>query len=261
MFEPPVELDLDDRLTAAKSAVYSAEHEFGPHHEVVAETLEAYATLLRKAKYRTLEAVNAESRAYEIRKLNNPESEQLHGRNPYGSYEESTKKCLHCGEFIPRSATTCQVCHHELQNYAGFWLRFVARLVDELLLGCVCGTVGLIGFIGLCIASTTLPNDLAGILVLGYFAVTILVTIIVEWLYHALFEASSLKATPGKLILGLQVVNEQGEGLTFSRSTARHFAKILSAIMLNVGFIMAAFTEKKQALHDIMVDALVVRKQ
>jgi uncharacterized RDD family membrane protein YckC len=71
-------------------------------------------------------------------------------------------------------------------------------------------------------------------------------------------ESSSRQATVGKIALGLRVTDLNGERITFLRATGRYFGKIISGMILYIGFIMAAFTEKRQALHDLMAECLVV---
>ena len=86
-----------------------------------------------------------------------------------------------------------------------------------------------------------------------------LVAVVVTWLYFALMESSARGATVGKLILGLRVVDDQGARISFLRATGRFFAKIISGIILLIGYIMAAFTDRKRALHDIIAGTLVVK--
>jgi uncharacterized RDD family membrane protein YckC len=74
-------------------------------------------------------------------------------------------------------------------------------------------------------------------------------------------ESSERQATIGKKALGIIVTDAHGKRITFYRASGRHFGKIVSSITLGVGFVMAGFTKKKQALHDIMFDCLVVVKQ
>jgi uncharacterized RDD family membrane protein YckC len=74
-------------------------------------------------------------------------------------------------------------------------------------------------------------------------------------------ESSPQQATLGKMALGLKVTDLQGERLSFARATGRYFGKIVSSLILFVGFMMAGWTEKKQALHDIMAGTLVVKKR
>jgi uncharacterized RDD family membrane protein YckC len=80
----------------------------------------------------------------------------------------------------------------------------------------------------------------------------------VNWLYFTLQESSQRQATIGKMALGIVVTDLNGERIGFAKATGRYFAKILSAIILLIGFIMVAFTEKKQGLHDILAGTLVV---
>ena len=80
------------------------------------------------------------------------------------------------------------------------------------------------------------------------------------WLYFALQESSPAGATLGKRAMGLRVVDLGGGRISLARATGRYFAKWLSALPLGLGFLMAAFTEKKQALHDILAGTLVVEK-
>ena len=79
------------------------------------------------------------------------------------------------------------------------------------------------------------------------------------WLYEASLESSSRQATLGKMALGLKVTDEYGNRISFARASARFFSKILSRMLLMVGYIMAGFTARKQALHDMLAGTLVVR--
>ena len=80
------------------------------------------------------------------------------------------------------------------------------------------------------------------------------------WIYFAAFESSPKQATPGKMALGIKVTDLNGRRIGFGKATGRYFGKILSFIILGIGFIMIAFTEKKQGLHDKMAGCLVVNK-
>jgi uncharacterized RDD family membrane protein YckC len=77
------------------------------------------------------------------------------------------------------------------------------------------------------------------------------------WLYFAILETMK-QATPGKMIVGIKVTDMNGTPITFGRATGRYFAKIISSLTFGVGYIMAAFTQQKQALHDIISGCLVV---
>jgi uncharacterized RDD family membrane protein YckC len=148
--------------------------------------------------------------------------------------------------------------------YAGFWLRFVAFIIDAIVLGCVgwivtipfMASMGLRGI--LAGYRTNSPEDL--IPLMGMLFKVIVIRAILQWLYYALMESSSWQATLGKKALGLEVTDLEGNRIGFGRASGRFFAKILSALILWIGFIMAGFTEKKQALHDMIAGTLVIRK-
>jgi uncharacterized RDD family membrane protein YckC len=80
------------------------------------------------------------------------------------------------------------------------------------------------------------------------------------WLYYAGFESSYLMATPGKKLLGLYVTNSDNQRISFGQATGRYFAKVISAVILGIGYLMAGFTERKQALHDTIANCLVWKK-
>ncbi|MGC1597749.1 MAG: RDD family protein, partial [Candidatus Acidiferrales bacterium] len=80
-------------------------------------------------------------------------------------------------------------------------------------------------------------------------------------LYYAWMESSQYQGTLGKMALGLTVTDLQGRRVTFARASGRFFAKIITGLIpLAIGYIMAGFTEKKQALHDMIASCLVLRK-
>ena len=142
--------------------------------------------------------------------------------------------------------------------YAGFWLRAVAYLIDTVIISVALALVGSFhasAFIIFPDANATSRATLPQLTPLA-----ILLTIPIVWLYYALFEASSWQATPGKRVLGLYVTDLQGHPITFARATIRHFAKIISSLTFLVGYFLAGFTGKKQALHDMIARCLVLRR-
>jgi uncharacterized RDD family membrane protein YckC len=147
-------------------------------------------------------------------------------------------------------------------EYAGFWLRFAAILVDGLIvMGCF------LVFWVIMLLATFVVGLIAGVVpILGVvcglilFLVYLAVAIGGPWYYFAKQESSPNMATIGKRLLGLQVVDLQGQRISFMKATGRHFGKILSSF-LYIGFIIAAFTEKKQGLHDILAGCLVIKKR
>ena len=149
--------------------------------------------------------------------------------------------------------------------YAGFWLRFVALLIDGLLLYFVSMILFLpfaastgMGMRGM---MTGRPPDPQAIFPMIHALLRLaLLRTVLHWLYYSLLESSAWQGTLGKKALGLEVTDLDGNRISFGRATGRFFAKIISAIILGIGYIMAGFTEKKQALHDILAGTLVIRK-
>jgi uncharacterized RDD family membrane protein YckC len=135
--------------------------------------------------------------------------------------------------------------------YAGFWRRLVAIIIDWLVLTVV-GTI-----IGLAFGLVLISGDVSA--QLGHTIANVL-GITIGWLYFALMESSVKQATLGKMALGLMVTDLNGGRISFARATGRHFAKIISALLLFLGFLMAGFTQRKQALHDMIASCLVIRQ-
>ena len=149
-------------------------------------------------------------------------------------------------------------------RFAGFWIRVGAALIDSIILLTINIALALIvtgdyyvrvfeylasGF------QTLAPSrDAMGYLLL----LTNVLQAIVAWLYLAWFESSRHQATPGKMVLKLKVVDHRDQRISFARATGRSFAKHLSTLVCMIGWIMVAFTERKQGLHDIMAGTFVV---
>jgi uncharacterized RDD family membrane protein YckC len=138
------------------------------------------------------------------------------------------------------------------------WIRVVAALIDAIAVGVVTGPVSLligvvIGIAGHTVAMPKPGVDVASLIITGSFST------LVNWLYAALLESSSHQATLGKMALGLKVTDLEGRRISFVRATGRHFAKILSGMVLFIGFIMVGFTRRKQGLHDMVAGTLVIR--
>ncbi len=153
-------------------------------------------------------------------------------------------------------------------NYAGFWKRFGAYLIDSVIIGIVMGVFMMIFGIGLFGSMASMDsmemqmdeeaaNAMAAGMIGGMMTFFFLLSA-AQWLYFALMESSSKQATLGKMALGIIVTDLNGNRLSFGRATGRYFGKIISGAILMIGYIMAAFTEKKQALHDIIAGCLVV---
>lgn len=130
---------------------------------------------------------------------------------------------------------------------AGFWKRVAAYLLDYVILFVAIFLFFVIaGMMGI-ISPDAAESSGTGIGILAF------------WLYFALQESGQHQATIGKRALAIKVVTLAGKAPSFWRGTGRHFAKILSGLLLCIGYLMCIFTAKKQCLHDIMADCLVVR--
>ena len=152
--------------------------------------------------------------------------------------------------------------------YAGFWLRVVAHLIDDLLLGIGIGILVLIGVTMVGIDSIrSMAEGMKGEdfqmpapIISAIFFVT-LASIVLVWIYNASMESSIHQGTLGKMALGLIVTDSQGRPIGFGHATGRYFAKIITGLIpLGIGYAMAGFTEKKQALHDMIAGCLVLRR-
>jgi uncharacterized RDD family membrane protein YckC len=154
------------------------------------------------------------------------------------------------------------------KKFAGFWWRFLAIIIDGIIVGIaqwiiITPLLGLIGFGAFKAASGDITTDQAvGLVgaVVGAAMLTWLFTVVAAWLYFALMESSKFQGTIGKLALGIIVTDMEGNKISFGRATGRYFGKIVSAIIIYIGFMMAGFTEKKQGLHDILAGTLVWKK-
>lgn len=147
------------------------------------------------------------------------------------------------------------------ETYAGFWKRFAAAIID----GIVTGIGGLVvagPIIALMILSATSARGEPDMEALGVAldGVANLLGLLLGWIYSAAMESSPLQATLGKMALQIKVTDLDGARVSFGKATGRHFAKFVSALLLFAGFVMAAFTAKKQGLHDLMAGCLVVNK-
>jgi uncharacterized RDD family membrane protein YckC len=127
-------------------------------------------------------------------------------------------------------------------NYGGFWIRFLAYLVDSLIVT--------VGFVGIMLLLGAMGLELAG---------AEIIFLVLSILYWALMHSSPRQATIGKALCGLKVGGPNGERLSLPRALGREAAKIISSLTLLIGFIIAAFTRNKQALHDFVASTYVVR--
>jgi len=148
-------------------------------------------------------------------------------------------------------------------QYAGFWLRFLAYLIDSLVLSVPAVFFVFLMFVGMAGSLSQIERRNEVVPVLGSILFFILFYVLLFaglWLYYAIMESSSWQATLGKKALNLQVTDLDGRRISFGRASGRFFGKLISGMILNIGYIMAGFTEKKQALHDMIAGCLVLRR-
>lgn len=161
-------------------------------------------------------------------------------------------------ETIPQTQAT----QSQTVRYAGFWKRFLAYIIDQMIMG-VLGFIIVVPFLammGIGLWNEDFDPSVGLILwLIGAYLTMILTVIIGEWLYYALMESMN-GATLGKMALGIKVTDLNGNRVSFGRATGRYFGKIISGLTLTVGYIMAAFTQRKQALHDLVAGCLVINK-
>lgn len=155
-------------------------------------------------------------------------------------------------------------------TFAGFWLRFVAYIIDTIIIYSLQFFIfaPVFGWLGISFAtrSTDFENlsDAEAMGIIGAMAAvssaTLILTSVIALLYWTMMESSKYQATVGKLALGLRVTDMDGKSLDFAKALVRNLCKILSAMIMGLGYIIAGFTEKKQGLHDIIASTLVVKK-
>jgi uncharacterized RDD family membrane protein YckC len=189
---------------------------------------------------------------------------------------EGTLFCAACGQPVegapgapigsaPVASTPATASARRPVAYAGFWLRVVAILIDSIVVTAAARILLFPFFAALGMRMAFFhhwpmaPGEILALL--GAMIWLIAIMSVVKWLYFSLLESSAWQATLGKKALGLMVTDLNGWRISFARASGRFFGKLISALILWIGFMMAGFTEKKQALHDIMAGTLVIRKE
>ena len=180
--------------------------------------------------------------------------------------------CKQCGASLRRGETTAPAPAPpvaapppaappagQATRYANFGQRLLAFILDSILAAIIAGMIGaMLGLMAGLGGAVTGADDSAVsdvVDLLGLLAGTA-----AGWLYEALLVSSSYQATLGKMALGIVVTDMQGRRISFLRATGRYFGKIVSGMLIMIGYLMQPFTEKRQTLHDIMAGCLVLRK-
>jgi uncharacterized RDD family membrane protein YckC len=168
-------------------------------------------------------------------------------------------------------AATMQPPEHLV--FAGFWIRVAAHLIDNLIVSIpfvviwfalVMMIVGASVFAPLlqlhsAQADPALVASFVGTIIVLYLTL-ILGRLIVVWLYHAILESGPHQSTWGKRILGLKVTSMTGQRISFGHATGRYFSSIITNMTMGIGYLMVAFTDQKQTLHDLIAGTLVVKQ-
>jgi uncharacterized RDD family membrane protein YckC len=186
--------------------------------------------------------------------------------------------CSTCGQAVPGAGVLArpqaggEVAPYGApasMRYSGFWLRFAAYLIDGVIM-----SAGIFAMFIPLIAALGLSAALSGVnvhvdhamgpaqikMLVGWIFVLLGLAVLVTWLYHALMESSAWQATVGKRVVGLIVTDMAGQPISFARASGRHFAKFISNLIpFEFGYIMAAFTEKRQALHDMIAGCVILK--
>ena len=191
--------------------------------------------------------------------------------------------CSRCGQKVDESFQYCPACGQEARSragppsisgnatvpgparYAGFWVRVVAYLIDGIVAGIPFSLIMLVLlflFGGLhLLAPRGSPGPVFMASFLSGLFPTFALFVIAQWLYFAGMESSPRQATFGKAALSLRVTDLKGQSLTFTHATGRFVAKMISGLIpLGIGYLLAGFTQNKQALHDMIAGTLVLRK-
>ncbi|MCA1579997.1 MAG: RDD family protein [Acidobacteria bacterium] len=143
-------------------------------------------------------------------------------------------------------------------SYAGFWFRAAAAVIDFCVLLLLWFATDAVIRISAGVRVAPIWKESSGATI-GLNCAENSVELVVWWLYAALSESSAAQATLGKRALRLRVTDTLGRPVSFFRATGRNFGKILSTLTLFIGYGMAGFTRRKQALHDLMAQTVVLK--
>lgn len=195
--------------------------------------------------------------------------------------------CEDCGAKAPTLATACPKCGLKFEDkpdsagqsfplppaaarqsgqetargnprmrFSGFGIRLAAYIIDAILLAFVTYTplILVFGF------ESAIEGEASGTSSDMQLAILGLVPFLVPFLYFTIMNCSAKQGTLGKIAVGIKVVDSHGERLGYGRSVARYISKILSGLLLGIGFLMVLFTRRKQGLHDMIAGTLVIHK-
>ena len=123
-----------------------------------------------------------------------------------------------------------------MEAYAGFWIRFVAWLIDGIIL--------------------IIPNIIIGLVVESPASILLQFTI---GIVYTIGFWTAEGATPGKMAIGLRITTVEGEPIDFGKAVLRYIGYFVSGITLGIGYLMIAFTRDKRGLHDLIAGTVVIQ--
>lgn len=190
--------------------------------------------------------------------------------------------CPHCGQSNLAGGAFCEKCGASLlpgttagaaptaaaipivyavSPYGGFWIRVLAYIIDRIVVGILLGPICFVFALRLAGTLTYFhhPNPAQIVRIVHFVVIVGVLALVVQWLYEALLTSSSWQATVGKRILNLKVTDELGNPISFEKATGRFFGKILSSLLCGFGYLMVAFSARKQGLHDMLAGTLVMK--
>jgi len=176
--------------------------------------------------------------------------------------------CVECGKVFPTSemlqyegSWVCPACKPVFFQkvkegvvattalvYAGFWIRFLAKFIDNIILQIL--------FIPMRFIPRGDPGDPAAAFRIIFLTLGVSMGLTAA---YQIFFVGKFGGTPGKMALRLRIVRPNGEPVSYARACGRYFAELLSGLTLAIGYIMAAFDDEKRALHDRVCDTRVTR--
>ena len=142
---------------------------------------------------------------------------------------------------------------NEATRFGGFWIRVGAYFIDLVVLII---PVLLISFLFRSVNPVADEMEQAIVEFMDS-----MLSLVVWWVYFAVLHSSKWQASVGKKAVGLKVVDENGNRISFGRATGRHFADYLSMLIFCIGYMMVGWTKKKQGLHDMIAGTYVIRSE
>lgn len=168
--------------------------------------------------------------------------------------------CVSCGaRFAPTAYSQVDLSSlvTTQPRNAGFWFRVLALFIDTFL--CQTASVFLILPMAFALGASMADSATLDEIELAGESLGVVLGIVIQWLWFTIPESSKWQASLGKKLLGLKVTDENGNRIGFGRANGRYWSKILSGLLFGFGFLMVAFTQKKQGLHDKIAGTLVIR--